>query len=161
MSLPLFQKQSEQVVTRDLVRPETCQAYLREFGKAIDSPSLLVTASQFSKWYARALACSALELQTTNGRGLDVSLEKTVIHVDLEGGKWKQNIEMSCCKPVKSSWEDTVYHVFHDHLTPIWRTINKVTKIPMPILWENTAFVCSVSMRKSLQRTQMLYYRGS
>ncbi|SES06100.1 (2Fe-2S)-binding protein [Salipaludibacillus aurantiacus] len=139
MSLPFVQKQSEQIEATNLILPETCEAYIHKLGKAIDSPSLLVSASQFSKWYARAFACRALKLQTTDGKCIDVSLEKTIIHIDSAGDKWKQEIELLSRKPITASWDETIYKVFCDHLTPIWRTLNEITKIPMPTLWENTA----------------------
>lgn len=154
-SSPLL-KQNETLTGLDLTDENKCRDYLEKVTKKIQSPSLLVTASQFSKWYARCITAPALTSMTIDEKGFDLSLQSSVIQTDWSEDIWSPQLHFRAetreVTNVKPDRKLLVKKVFADHLSPIWRTLSAISNLPIPILWENTAVRVFSLYEKKLQK---------
>ncbi|RSL35407.1 hypothetical protein D7Z54_00180 [Salibacterium salarium] len=130
----------------DLLDEEKCIAYLDSLTRSLQSPSRMITASQFSKRYAFLTIAPSLYAMTIYNKGLDLSSENCKIESSFHNGSWKSNLhltDLQVSQPKegeRQEWRDGVIkNIFHGNLAKIWRSISKVSNVPMPILWENTA----------------------
>ncbi|MFC4601380.1 IucA/IucC family C-terminal-domain containing protein [Cohnella hongkongensis] len=129
----------------DLLDEARCAAYLDRLAATLPSPSRRIAASQFAKRYAFVAAAPVLYAMTAYGKG--VSLEIGSCSLDASPGRIGRirllAPEARVTEPeagTREAWRKTLVEtLFAGHIAPIWRTVSKVAKIPLPILWENAA----------------------
>ncbi|WP_179298891.1 IucA/IucC family C-terminal-domain containing protein [Evansella halocellulosilytica] len=152
----LANEQGDTITALELTDEKKCKDYLNKVTEKIQSPSLMVTASQFSKQYARFITTPAFSTMTLQEKGFDVSLENSVLKTDWSGANWNKEIDFM----KERTWdipkrkigrEDIVNKVFANHLSQVWRTIANVANVPKLILWENTAVRIFSLYEKKLQ----------
>jgi ferric iron reductase protein FhuF len=139
MDLPSLQQQNKWITAEDLTDKAVAASYMQQLGEKIDSPSLMITASQFTKSYGRSIACPVLTAHSLDDAVQDVSIGNTQIHTDWTLDKWKPHIEFASSVQRTPGLEKVIAGIFAEHLTPVWHALHLVTKAPLPILWENTA----------------------
>ncbi|RSL30387.1 siderophore-iron reductase, Fe-S cluster protein [Salibacterium salarium] len=139
MNPSLLQKQNERVSARELVNKQECEAYMEKVKEKIEAPSLLVTASQFSKRYARFVTDAAFTAMTVDNKGLDVSLDNSILQTDWTAEKWTPSFQFLEDAANEADRDAIIRQVFAGHLTPLWHTLALATDVAVPLLWENTA----------------------
>jgi ferric iron reductase protein FhuF len=130
----------------DLLDEEKCVVYLDWLSSILQSPSRMITASQFSKRYAFLTIAPSLYAMTMYNKGLNFSIGNCHIDSAYQNGSWLSNIRLPnahVTQPTnekRNEWRDQVIkNIFAGNLAKIWRSLSKAANIPMPILWENTA----------------------
>ncbi|MGH8813446.1 MAG: hypothetical protein ACREXO_15645, partial [Advenella sp.] len=110
------------VPSADLLDPVRCAKLLREIGPIIGSPTLKVTASLLGKRIAFLSSAAALYAMTVFDKGLDLSLDNTVLEYQHDG-KWQSRmplIDLTVTRPQagkRSQWrERIVQQLFADNL---------------------------------------------
>jgi ferric iron reductase protein FhuF len=131
----------------DLLDEQRSTLYMDRLTDILQSPSRMITASQFAKRYAFLIVAPSLYAMTMYNKGLNLSIENC--HVDdLDHNEnWVPNIRLTDLHVTQPStsgkrheWRDQVIkNIFAGNLVKIWRSISKVSNVPMSILWENTA----------------------
>ncbi|SEN15305.1 IucA/IucC family C-terminal-domain containing protein [Lihuaxuella thermophila] len=130
---------------KDLLEPDSCEAYLTHLSDLLDSPSLVVTASQFSKWYTFMAVLPALYAMSAFNKGLDVSIENCHIESGYQNNNWTPRLKLdnwSAFRPEgdRNDWrERMVRAVFAENIAKVWRALSACTGISRMLLWENTA----------------------
>jgi len=106
----------------------------------------LVTASLFSKRYAFLLVSPGLYAMTMFNKGLDLSVGNCRVESGYRDEAWIPNLrltEVRVTQPAsghRCEWRDGVIQgIFAGHLAKIWRAVSAAARIPLSILWENTA----------------------
>ncbi|NTZ16995.1 hypothetical protein EXW96_05290 [Paenibacillus sp. JMULE4] len=131
----------------DLLDGEKCASYLDELTMVLQSPSRMITASQFAKRYAFLTLAPGLYAMTIYNKGLDLSIENSLLE---SSATLKKSWSARLCAPdlqvnepaagKRDEWRDeTIRNLFAGHLAKLWRSISEAADIPMAILWENTA----------------------
>ncbi|WP_134683360.1 IucA/IucC family C-terminal-domain containing protein [Brevibacillus migulae] len=134
-------------LVEDLRDGERCAAYLDRLTEALQSPSRLHTASLFAKRYAFIAVGPSIFAMTRYNKGLKVSLANAYLGPSEERrGMWPPQIyldQVEVTEPEagkREQWrEDFVGSLFAGNITKLWRQLSAVARVPMPILWENTA----------------------
>ncbi|SFM29121.1 hypothetical protein SAMN04488054_12912 [Salibacterium qingdaonense] len=134
----LLSERNETLHAHTLTDEAACRRYLEKVQQKMQAPSLLTAASQFSKRYAWFVVQAAFSPMTLEGRKPLVTLGESQLVTDWSAEKWSPVFEPGGTLEA-SREEDMLREVFARHLTPIWRTLHAVSRVPMPILWENTA----------------------
>ncbi|SDW19379.1 siderophore-iron reductase FhuF [Marinococcus luteus] len=137
-------KQNDIIYGTELMKEESAQPYLENVTAAINAPSKMVAASQFSKRYARFVTEPAFTALTMDEKMLDLSPENTVLYTDFSQDSWKPEFHLlESTGQKKSTYQEKrailTEQVFAGHLTPVWKLFSHISHLPMPILWENTA----------------------
>lgn len=129
----------------DLLDETKCAAYLDRLSIILKSPSRLVSTSQFSKRYAFSLIGIFLYTMMCN-KGLNVSINNCHVASSDHDNNWVPYIRLDDLQIIvpengkRDEWRDEmIRRLFATHLSPLWRTMSKVSTIPILILWENTA----------------------
>ena len=144
-----------------LLEPDTCRDLLDRLTPVIGSPNRYVTASLLAKRIAFLTTGSALYAMSALDRGLDLSIDNSVLEYRHQGGLWQSRLplaDLSVTAPsagARSNWRDTVVHnLFAGHLAPLWQSFRAVARVPLPVLWENTAVrVYSLYERRLTKQT--------
>ncbi len=130
----------------DLLDEAKCTVYLDWLTSILQSPSRMITASQFSKRYAFLTIAPSLYSMTVYNKGLDLAIENCCIESVYHNEVWISHLcltELQVNEPAKEKrqeWRDEVIKkIFAGNLAKIWRSISKSANLPMSILWENTA----------------------
>jgi ferric iron reductase protein FhuF len=112
----------------------------------ISASSLVTAASQFSKRYAFLLTTVGLYTMTMWNKGLNLSLEHTLLTLPKKdnGDFPKVTVDDSSLfladEAHRKAWRDVLIKtIFSGNLSKVWKSLHAVSKVPMPILWENTA----------------------
>jgi ferric iron reductase protein FhuF len=130
---------------KDLLDPDKCQAYLTHLSDLLGSPSLVVTASQFSKRYTFMAVLPALYAMSAFNKGLDVSMENCHIESAYRNDKWAPRLRLtnwSVSRPEgdRNGWRERMVHtIFAENVANVWRVLSACTGISRMVLWENTA----------------------
>ncbi|MCQ6561490.1 IucA/IucC family C-terminal-domain containing protein [Paenibacillus mendelii] len=134
------------ISSQDLLDEQRCAAFLDGLAPVLDSDSRKVTASLFAKRYAFLLICPSFYAMTMYGKSFDVSIGNCHVESNFVGESWRPNLRLddwSMTQPAdagRQEWRDQIMKgIFVDHLAPIWASISKVARLPLSILWENTA----------------------
>lgn len=129
-----------------LLEPATCTELLDRLGPVIGSPSRHVTASLLGKRIAFLTTASCLYAMSGLDRGLDLSLANCFIEYRHEDGLWQSRLPLADLTPSapaagqRDSWrQDILHRLFADNLSRLWQTFHTVARVPLPVLWENTA----------------------
>ncbi|WP_181833250.1 IucA/IucC family C-terminal-domain containing protein [Bacillus taeanensis] len=140
------QHSAEMISAVKLLDEELLLSNLNSLSAQLSARSLITAASQFSKHYAFLLTTVSLYAMTMWNKGMDLSLENILLEFPNSNNKSFPTININDLKALTSSecnrqtWRDAVIkHVFFENLSKVWKSLNAVSKVPMPILWENTA----------------------
>lgn len=144
-----------------LLHPETCRDLLDRLTPVLGAPNRYVTASLLGKRIAFLTTGCALYALSALDRGLDLSIHNCVLEYRHQDGLWQSrmplaNLTVTAPGPTsRSHWRDQVLHdLFVNHLTPLWQSLRTVTRVPLPVLWENTAVrVYSLYERRLAQQS--------
>lgn len=130
----------------ELLNPATCRDLLDYLTPVIGSPNRYVTASLLAKRIAFLTTGSALYALSALNRGLDLSLDNSFVEYRHQDGLWQSSMPLknrSALAPEpghRSLCRERVIHtLFAGHLSPLWQVFREVTRVPLPVLWENTA----------------------
>ncbi|HET7627448.1 MAG TPA: IucA/IucC family C-terminal-domain containing protein [Bacillales bacterium] len=130
----------------DLLSTAKLEKVLTEIGHLLHSPSMLVTASQFSKRYSFAAAAPVLYAMTIFDQGLDVRADNCRLASSVNTEKWLPRLQLDeetslpLAGQERSLWRKRVLQgVFKENLTKVNAVLAELTAIPEAILWENTA----------------------
>lgn len=135
----------------ELLDRSGCGAYLDWLGESIGSPSRQVTASTLIKRYARCAAASVLYAMSVYNRGLWLEAEQAVIETPgstrpaviqlprLSLAVWQVTVPADSAE-ARRRWRDSlVQHLFSTHLSPLLEMLSTTARLPISVLWENTA----------------------
>jgi len=133
------------VSTLDLLDPEICSDYLDRLTVLLQSPSRMITASQFLKRYAFLTAVPLLYAMSVYNKGLDLSIENCSLESSL-GHSWLEHISLADVDATmpetneRHVWRDTVIQAFFaENLGKLIQVMSRVANVPKSILWENVA----------------------
>lgn len=129
----------------DLLDAASCSDYLDLLSVKLQSPSRMITASQFMKRYAFLTAAPLLYAMSAYNRGLDLSAGNCLLE-STPGHSWLELVsldDVNAAMPEASerhAWRDTVIQsYFAGNLGKLIQVMSGVANVPKPILWENAA----------------------
>ncbi|RFU70180.1 hypothetical protein D0469_07750 [Peribacillus saganii] len=137
--------QNGSVNALELWDTEKCLSYIKDLKDVFQSPSDIVTASQFSKRYSFLTTAPVLYAMSVFSKGLNSTIENTQIEAEYLCDQWVPNLrllDLSVSEPDQnhSEWREKVLtELFAGNITKIWHSLSAATRIPKAILWENTA----------------------
>lgn len=130
----------------DLLVPQTCAELLDALTALIGSPSRRVTASLLAKRIAFLTTASSLYAMSMYDKALDLSLENCYVDYHYANRRWQsgmplENLTASVPQPgERAEWRrKVVAQLFAGNLSRLWQSLANVAKVPLPVLWENTA----------------------
>jgi ferric iron reductase protein FhuF len=118
--------------------------YLEEVRKKLGAANSVVAASMLIKRYSFLIAMSLYTMSVWNKR-LVLSPERIWMETDDSADMWLptfrfEELNVEQCTGCRDQWrEETVRRLFAEHLFPLMRKLQKITKISLHILWENIA----------------------
>jgi ferric iron reductase protein FhuF len=122
-----------------------CSDYLDRLTVLLQSPSRMITASQFFKRYAFLTTVPLLYAMTVYNKVLDLSAENCFLESS-PGHSWLEHVslvDIDAAMPEASErhvWRDTVILAhFAGNLGKLIAVMSRVANVPKPILWENVA----------------------
>lgn len=150
--------QNEIIYGTELMKEEIAESYLGNVMTMINAPSKMVAASQFSKRYARFVTEPAFKALTIDEKMLDLSPENSVLHTDFSKDKWTPEFRMlETAGRGRGTHQEKramlTEQVFAGHLQPVWKLFSHISRLPMPILWENTAVRVFSLYEKKLRKS--------
>ncbi|RKD21870.1 hypothetical protein BEP19_13965 [Ammoniphilus oxalaticus] len=112
----------------------------------LGSPSRFVTGSQFAKRFALFAIVPNLYAMTMFNKGMHISLQNCQLETD-QPSDWLSHVRlipMQISQPIseqgRAAWRDAlIKSMFVDQLEPLWQSLSASARIPMELLWENTA----------------------
>lgn len=129
----------------DLLDEEMCSDYLDRLTVLLQSPTRMVTASQFFKRYAFVTTVPLLYAMTMYNKGLDLSVENCFLESS-PGHSWLEHVtlaDMDAAMPEageRHAWRNTVIlALFAGNLAKLIAVMSSVANVPKSILWENVA----------------------
>ncbi|WP_054028829.1 ferric iron reductase [Bacillus sp. FJAT-28004] len=129
----------------DLLDEENCSNYLDRLTALLQSPSKMITASQFFKRYAFVTTVPLLYAMTVYNKGLDLSVENCFLESS-PGHSWLEHVSLANIEvempeaSERNVWRNTVIlDHFAGNLGKLIAVMSKVANVPKPILWENVA----------------------
>ncbi|OME80756.1 hypothetical protein BK120_18945 [Paenibacillus sp. FSL A5-0031] len=129
----------------DLLDMEMCSDYLDRLTVILQSPSRMVTASQFFKRYAFLTTAPLLYAMTVYNKGLNLSARNCILGSSL-GHSWLEHVSLAdsdAAMPEASErhvWRNTVMQaLFAENLGKLVAVMSRAANVPKPILWENVA----------------------
>ncbi|MNZ67979.1 Ferric iron reductase FhuF-like transporter [compost metagenome] len=137
----------QSVAASQLLDESGCSAYLEWLSGILNSPSAMITASQFAKRYAFLTAAPVLYAMTLYNKGLNLSIDNCHIESIEGAASWQSNIRLSDARVTspetreqRYAWrDDVISNLFAGNLAKIWRSMSRAANVPMAIMWENTA----------------------
>ncbi|GAE28747.1 IucA/IucC family C-terminal-domain containing protein [Alkalihalobacillus hemicellulosilyticus] len=139
------------ISTIDLLQEEKALAYLQEQQEKLNAPNMAVAASMLSKRYAYLVVGSTLySMIELNGApcfplkacGLT---EERGLCINEGDCPWQE------AQANREKWRTTVLQeLFANHLTPVIVALQRVSRIPQTILWENVAVRINSIFRDAL-----------
>ncbi|OXS60932.1 hypothetical protein B1A99_05205 [Cohnella sp. CIP 111063] len=130
----------------ELLKEETCRAYMEWLMGHIGSPNMSVAASMLVKRMASLLVAPLLSAMTYYNRGIGVQLEHCrLFHPDASAaGTAFPFMALSAAEVTAPETRDreawramVVKQLFAERLTPVMKTIAAAGSVSMAILWEN------------------------
>jgi ferric iron reductase protein FhuF len=150
----LEHEKPEEIAITDLLNEEKCLAFLQNQMIEIKAPNLSVAASMLSKRYAYLVVSSTLFSMVEFNCALNLPLKACALSKER-----KLCIQLGLCKlqEVKSmereQWREKVLRdLFSDHITPVLKILQKTSRVPSSILWENVAIRINSIYRKTLAK---------
>ncbi|WP_240377342.1 IucA/IucC family C-terminal-domain containing protein [Bacillus piscicola] len=136
----------------DLLEEKQCFSFLEKQRIAFHAPSIPVAASMFSKRYAHLVVASTLySMAVYNG----------AFHLPVKACSLSEDRKL-CIRQELCPWEEARHldrepwrkkvlgRLFMCHLTPIFHILEKNSRLPASILWENAATRMNSVYRKIL-----------
>ncbi|SHE58826.1 IucA/IucC family C-terminal-domain containing protein [Vibrio gazogenes] len=133
------------VDTLTLLDDETCLEVLRQIQPEIGAPDLKVTASLVIKRIAFLTLAPMLYAMSCYNKGLDVSIENCIFEYPLEDRLWRskmplKNVQVTVPLQTRDHWRQTLLtQAFQGNLSLLVTQLNKLTRVPSAVLWENIA----------------------
>lgn len=134
------------LAARDLLDEARCIALLDTLGPLIGSPSRRISASLLGKRQSFLLTGACLYAMSAYDKGLQLSLDNTVIEYGHDDGLWSSSLvlrDLTTSRPPpggRDAWrEGMATQLFAGLLQPLWETFYRATGVSRRILWENTA----------------------
>lgn len=128
----------------DLLKDEGLESLLHILGSSIQSPSRLVSASLFAKYYSYLVFSGPLYVMSHYNEPMDVSLDRISL---ITTEKWQPILQFNePYTPIqnriaRSEWRDQVIEsVFKYNLKPIYELLTKLTKIDQDTLWAHVSY---------------------
>ncbi|MDR6551766.1 IucA/IucC family C-terminal-domain containing protein [Paenibacillus qinlingensis] len=129
----------------DLLDKELCSNYLDHLTVLLQSPSRMITASQFFKRYAALTAIPLLYAMTVYNKGLDLSADNCSL-ASSPGHSWLAYVSLSDTDVTlpeadqRPNWRNEVISsLFAENIGKIIAVMSSVANVPKSILWENVA----------------------
>ncbi|MFA9455261.1 IucA/IucC family C-terminal-domain containing protein [Halalkalibacter sp. AB-rgal2] len=139
------------ISTIDLLQEEKALAYLQNQKEKLNAPNLAVAASMLSKRYAYLVVSSTLySMVELNGAPCFpmkacALTEKRALCINEDDCPWQE------AHANREEWRTAVFQeLFANHLTPVVVALQRVSRIPQTILWENIAVRINSIYRKAL-----------
>jgi ferric iron reductase protein FhuF len=133
------------VKASDLLDVEMCSDYLDRLTVLLQSPSRMITASQFFKRYAFLTTVPLLYAMTVYNKGLDLSVENCFLESS-PSQSWLEHVSLAdidATMPEASERHDwrnrVVLALFAGNVGKLIAVMSKVANVPKSILWENVA----------------------
>ncbi|MZQ80861.1 hypothetical protein GQF01_01740 [Paenibacillus sp. 5J-6] len=127
----------------DLLNEEMCSDYLDQLSVLLQSPSRMITASQFFKRYAALSAVPQLYAMTVYNKGLNLAAENCFLE---PGRSWLEHVGLADMDVVvpeageRHVWRNRVISaIFAENIGKLIAVMSKVANVPKSILWENVA----------------------
>ncbi len=138
--------QRNSIRTIDLLDPLVCAKLLDYLTPVIHSPSRRITASLLGKRIAFLTTASSLYTMSMYNHGLNMSLQNCYLEYGYENRLWQSHMPLAdlCLSSPdegqRESWRRMlIRQLFADNLSRIWQVLVEVARVPLSILWENTA----------------------
>ncbi|TSB47371.1 IucA/IucC family C-terminal-domain containing protein [Alkalicoccobacillus porphyridii] len=135
-----------------LLDEELCRSFLSQYMLDIKAPNQRVAASLFMKQYARITVAAALYHISLYNGFVSLPIERCLfskdrtLHIQQDECEW---IEWDCGD--RETWLTEMLHpLFAEHLTPMILVLQRESKLPSKILWENVAVRINSFYRKML-----------
>lgn len=129
-----------------LLETDTCSKLMDHLTPVIGSPNRYVTASLLGKRIAFLTTSTALYALSALNRGLDLSIDNSYLEYRHQNGLWQSHMPLSDTtasvpRPDQRHQmrDEVIRNLFAGHLAPLWTRFRAVTRVPLPVLWENTA----------------------
>ncbi|WP_141501791.1 ferric iron reductase [Paenibacillus luteus] len=129
----------------DLLDMELCSDYLDSLTALLQSPSRMITASQFFKRYAFVTSVPLLYAMTVYNKGLDLSAENCFLESSPDHS-WLEHVSLSDIDAAmpetieRQVWRDQVIlNLFAGNIGKLIAVMSSAANVPKPILWENVA----------------------
>lgn len=136
----------------DILNEEKCLAFLQKQMLEIKAPNVSVTASMLSKRYAYLIVSSTLYSMIEFNCALHLPVKACALSkeralcIQADICSWQEVKGMK-----REQWRENVLRdLFSDHITPVLNILNKTSRIPLTILWENVAVRINSIYRKTL-----------
>ncbi|MFA9558123.1 IucA/IucC family C-terminal-domain containing protein [Evansella sp. AB-rgal1] len=140
-----FAEKQYSFLPQSLVDVATCANYLEELTHLLQSPSMKVTASQFSKRYAFLAIAPSLYAMSMYNKGLHLDVENCYVESNQKDDLWLprmglNNMQVSVPEDGnRNAWRDEVIHsIFANNIAKVWKNIATVANVSLSVLWENT-----------------------
>lgn len=129
----------------DLLDVDMCSDYLDRLTALLQSPSRMITASQFLKRYAFLTTAPLLYAMTVYNKGLDLSAENCLL-TSSPGHSLLEHVSLADVDAImpeankRHAWRDMIIQaLFADNLGKLIDVMSRVANVPKQILWENVA----------------------
>ncbi|TBL74691.1 IucA/IucC family C-terminal-domain containing protein [Paenibacillus thalictri] len=142
---PTQDSPEERVALAGLRDPKSCVSYLDALTHQLRSPSRAVTASQFAKRYAFLAGAAGMYAMTMYDKSIDMSLDRCSLVMSSAAASWSPRLHVADLRAAapeldRNEWRsETVRRLFAGNVAVLWRVMSETARIPMSILWENTA----------------------
>ncbi|UCZ53753.1 (2Fe-2S)-binding protein [Bacillus shivajii] len=128
----------------DLLDLRKLERYLDELTSTLQSPSIKVTASQFCKRYAFMMVAPSLFVMTRYGKALNVRIDNCNLESCFQDGIWIPKLRLNDfhVSPIEQEQiqrDQVIQTIFSENISKVWEALSTVTRVPMSVLWENTA----------------------
>ncbi len=130
----------------ELLSEAMASEYMDRVAALFETSSKVVAASQFSKRVSFSMIAPSLYAMSICNKGLDFSAENCHIESRFQEKTWLPQVRLNdwtVTQPVgndRDAWRTQVVHnIFAGNLFKVWQAVSQATKIPIAILWENTA----------------------
>ncbi len=134
------------LLARDWLDPACCKDILQSLTPVIGSPSLRITASLLSKRLAFLTTAVSAYAMSAYDRGLNLSVDNVYLEYGHREGVWQSRLplrDLSVTTPAlaqRETWrQQLMQQLFAQLLAPLWHSFAAASKVPLPVLWENTA----------------------
>lgn len=151
----------------DLLVPQKCADLLDSLTAAIGSPSRRITASLLSKRIAFLTAAPSLYAMSMYDKGLDLSLENCFLEYHYANKRWQSGMPLESLTAtlppmgLRAEWRrKIIVSIFSDNLSRLWQSLSSVAKVPLPVLWENTAVRVYSLYERRMMENSCTYAQG-
>lgn len=127
----------------ELLLPHNLRALLERLAIQKSSPSVIITASLFAKYYAYLIVSGPLYILSHHQEPLDLSIENTSISIKDEFTLQLYVHEQSALTfdQTNDSWKRLMIRsIYYHNLARVFAELNRVSQISMQTLWSHASF---------------------